>query len=419
MPFLPSAILGMWFRGLIAVAILGGSVYLFARWARELPEPVAPVVSESDPRQIPVQSELPRRSAASFGERLSHWRPGWDRPTAFLSGALLLAIVGTLGRFVTSPLLFRRLGSDEPHADRQGEIRQIVRPDGTTLEVQIIGPADAPALVLTHGWGNDSDAFYYVKKQLGPKFRLVFWDLPGHGRSSSAVNNDYGTERLASDLRAVIEATATQPVTLVGHSLGGMTVLTLCRLFPELLGSRVASAVLVHTTYTNPLRTMSMSGLYSALQKPLIEPLLHLTVWLSPVVWLMNWLSYLNGSAHRSTARQSFAGTETRGQLNFASSYTVQTSPAVLARGALGMLRYDAQDALTRLTIPVQVIAAESDPVCLPEASQFMASRIPSARLETLAPARHLGLMERNQDFSALLSAVVATDVPAGQRVPA
>ena len=83
------------------------------------------------------------------------------------------------------------------------------------------------------------------------------------------------------------------------------------------------------------------------------------------------------------------------------------------------MLRYDAQDALTRLTIPVQVIAAESDPVCLPEASQFMASRIPSARLETLAPARHLGLMERNQDFSALLSAVVATDVPAGQRVPA
>src|SRR5437879_5474749 len=34
---------------------------------------------------------------------------------------------------------------------------------------------------------------------------------------------------------------------------------------------------------------------------------------LAPVVWLMNWLSYLNGSAHRSTERSSFSGRESRG----------------------------------------------------------------------------------------------------------
>jgi pimeloyl-ACP methyl ester carboxylesterase len=419
MPFLPSAIFGMWFRGLLAIAILGGSVYLFSRWARELPDPSAPRVSEVDRDGMNRQSDTLPLERASFGERVAAWKPGWDRLTAFLAGAVALALIGTLGRFITTPLLFRRSGSDEPHRERAGTTQHIVRPDGTKLEVQILGLANGPTVILTHGWGNDGDAFYYVKRQLGEHVRLVFWDLPGHGRSSRAVNNDYTTERLAADLRAVIESCGSEPVTLVGHSLGGMTVLTLCRLYPELLNTRVASLVLVHTTYTDPLRTTSMSGLYKALQKPLLEPLLHLTIWLSPVVWLMNWISYWNGSAHRSTARQSFAGTETRGQLNFAASYTVQTSPAVLARGALGMLRYDAQDALARITVPVRVIAADGDSVCLPEASQFMAATIPSARLHTLGPARHLGLMERNEDFSRLLESAVATDSPTGKRASA
>ncbi|HEX2212505.1 MAG TPA: hypothetical protein VHH12_03420, partial [Mycobacterium sp.] len=110
---------------------------------------------------------------------------------------------------------------------------------------------------------------------------------------------------------------------------------------PESLGRRVAGLVLVHTTYTNPVRTTRWAGLLTALQKPVIEPLLHLTIWLSPLVWLMNWLSYLNGSAHRSTRTQSFGGTETWGQLDFAARYMPHASPAVLARGMFGMLAYD------------------------------------------------------------------------------
>ncbi len=50
--------------------------------------------------------------------------------------------------------------------------------------------------------------------------------------------------------------------------MGGMVLLTFCRLFPEHLGTRVKGLALVDTTYTNPARTTTASGFMCAVQKP-------------------------------------------------------------------------------------------------------------------------------------------------------
>lgn len=67
-------------------------------------------------------------------------------------------------------------------------------------------------------------------------------------------------------------------------------------------------------------------------------------IWLSPLVRVLNWLSYINGSAHRSTERSSFSGRETRGQLDFLTRYYATSAPDVVAHGMLGMLRFDATE---------------------------------------------------------------------------
>jgi pimeloyl-ACP methyl ester carboxylesterase len=69
----------------------------------------------------------------------------------------------------------------------------------------------------------------------------------------------------------------------LGHSIGGMITLTFCRLFPQALGGKVRAIALVQTTYTNPVRTTTMAVLFTALERPVIVPLLHLTIWLSPL----------------------------------------------------------------------------------------------------------------------------------------
>ena len=89
------------------------------------------------------------------------------------------------------------------------------------------------------------------------------------------------------------------PVSFVVGLLS-LGLIAFCRRFPEQLAprGRVAGLVLVNTTYTTPLATTTASGFFSAIRYPVLEPLLHLTVWLWPLVWLASWLSYLNGTAH-------------------------------------------------------------------------------------------------------------------------
>ena len=179
--------------------------------------------------------------------------------------------------------------------------------------------------------------------------------------------------------------------------------LTFCRLFPDAMRERVSGIAVVQSTYTNPVRTAYWATLYTALQKPVLEPLCWLMVGLAPLFWVMNWLSYLNGSAHRSTQRSSFSGKETRGQLDFMGGYIPKAWPAVTARGMLGMLGYDATAVLPGIRVPTLVVAGDKDPLCTPEASVAMHKSIPGASLVTLSPARHAGLFEHHASFAAAL----------------
>jgi pimeloyl-ACP methyl ester carboxylesterase len=165
----------------------------------------------------------------------------------------------------------------------------------------------------------------------------------------------------------------------------------------------------VNTTYTQPLNTVTAGSLLRAIQKPILEPLLHLTVWLSPLVWLMNWQSYLSGSSHKTTSSTSFSGQESRGQLDFAAYFTAKMSPAVLAKGILAMLRWDETATLSQINVPTLIITSDADKITLPEASRTMASAIPQAQLIQVSPAGHPGFLERSERYDAAIAEFAAT----------
>jgi pimeloyl-ACP methyl ester carboxylesterase len=324
-----------------------------------------------------------------------------------------------LGQFLFLPLFnmppLGKPGLSEPTFERGGDVRKISRPDGTELHVEMYGPPEAQPVVFTHGWTLNSTEWHYVKKKLSDRFRIIVWDLPGLGKSTRPRNNDYSLPKLAADLDAVTQLAGDRRVFLAGHSIGGMTTLQLCQDFPDRLGTKVAGLILIHTTYTNPVKTAMFSGLLTALQKPLIEPLNHLTIALSPLVWLSDWLSYLNGSMHTMSRISSFAGQQTYGQLDWSSRAPVLSSPAVRSRGMLAMLKYDAQSALPRINVPTLVIGGRNDRLTKFEAAEHIARSIPGADLAALAPAGHLGLLEQNDEFCDL----VARFIEAHQDTPA
>ena len=379
---IPTFILQTWLLGLISLGIIGSAIYLAHEWQQ---------------RSWMWDSVLERWFfAPTFG---------LNEETMLLAiavGLIVLALAG--GTIVQAILRLTARGAADAKADPRSTAKatsqqRLRRPDGSELQIEFYGPEDGTPIVLTHGWGLNSREWNYLKRDLANGFRLVVWDEPGLGKSTRPTTRDYSLENLAADLKAVLALTGDKPAILCGHSIGGMITLTFCRLFPSALGSRVMGLVLTHTTPTNPVRTTSGAAFYTAIEKPVLVPLMYLTIALSPLVWLMNWLSYLNGSAHLSTKHSSFGGTETWEQIDFITKFQLQASPAVMARGMLGMMRYDATKTLGRISVPTLVVAGDQDSVTKPEASELINSKIPSAQLITLTPAKHLGLIEHHARY--------------------
>jgi pimeloyl-ACP methyl ester carboxylesterase len=383
---IPTLIFQTWFLGLLSLGVFGAAAYLGHEWQQR------------------AWSWDPVLARSVFDPDI-----GMNSNTAFLAGAAVLIFImlwgGTLVRGLLRMIRPRKVdtGSDPRIAPRAVSEHIIKGVDGADLHVEVHGVPQGITLVLTHGWGLNGTEWNDLKRHLAGTFRLVVWDEPGLGQSTRPKDRDYSVEKLARNLHAVVEfaATGEKAVILVGHSIGGMIMLTYARLYQEALQSRVRGLVLTHTTPKNPVRTTSGAAFYTAIETPVLKPLMYLTIALSPLLWVLNWLSYRNGSAHLSTMRSSFGGTENWQQIEFATAFQLQASPAVVARGMLGMMNYNAQSVLTTLPVPVLVVGGDKDGVTKLAASRMMDAAIPHSHLRILSPAKHLGLVEHHREYAA------------------
>ena len=126
--------------------------------------------------------------------------------------------------------------------------------DGTDLHVEIIEPKQSngrTTIVFVHGFALDMGTFYFQRKVLAERGdqRMVFYDQPGHGRSSKLKSGNYDIAALGKSLAAVLNATVPDgPIILVGHSMGGMTIMAFAEQYPEWFGKRVTGVVLISTS---------------------------------------------------------------------------------------------------------------------------------------------------------------------------
>jgi pimeloyl-ACP methyl ester carboxylesterase len=129
----------------------------------------------------------------------------------------------------------------EPFGELCGSELTVLADDGVALHVEIDGPDDAELTVIfCHGYALNMNCWHYQRRDLGPEYRLVFWDQRSHGRSGRSDSDHATIDQLGADLFAIIRAVVRggRPVVLVGHSMGGMTIMALAERHPELFGAQ-------------------------------------------------------------------------------------------------------------------------------------------------------------------------------------
>jgi pimeloyl-ACP methyl ester carboxylesterase len=133
----------------------------------------------------------------------------------------------------------------------------ITADDGVALSVEELDPTDGQApeftVILVHGYTLDRRTWLYQRDELAhctaPRVRQVLYDLRSHGRSGRSPRNACTLEQLGRDLHTMIRTAAPEGrVVLIGHSLGGMTIMALADDHPELFAERICGVAFLNTS---------------------------------------------------------------------------------------------------------------------------------------------------------------------------
>lgn len=324
------------------------------------------------------------------------------------AGAVIAAEKVAVGRIRLRP----DPAANEPFGQLRGRPVDVIADDGLHLYAEVCGPDDSPVtVVFCHGYTLSQEVWHYQRQDLQADYRLVFWDQRSHGRSGRSDPAHISIGQLGRDLGVVLAATApaAAPVVLVGHSMGGMAIMSLADQHPELFGSSVIGVVLISTT---------------ALVDPtgwLPGPLRPVGRWAAPAL--------LRGSSRGRRAELVERIRDAAGDLAFLSTRFIafgdpDVSPAVIdflerviratpidvvADFYLALTEHDERGALATIgRVPTVVLTGVDDRLVAAEQTAELAAAVPGAALVEIPAAGHMVILERPEAVTEEISDLVA-----------
>ncbi|MFH8382803.1 alpha/beta fold hydrolase [Kitasatospora sp. NPDC018058] len=310
------------------------------------------------------------------------------------------------------------LDAAAPYGSLRGRPLTVAAPDGTELYVELDGTgwaepdglpggewaSDSPeplTVVFCHGYCLNQDSWHFQRAALREGVRLVFWDQRSHGRSersrSYLAGEPAGIDQLGGDLKAVLDAVApTGPLVLVGHSMGGMAVMALADLHPELFRDRVAGVALVGTLAGDwDEVNLGLPKVGAKLFKKVAPGVIRL---LGRQVELVEATRRVGSDVAAVFYRKfSFGGKDVDpGVVRFAEQLLDATPIDVVAEFYPVFGAHEKYEALNALRgLPALVLAGTKDLLTPATHSEAMAERLPGAELVLVEDAGHLVLLER------------------------
>jgi pimeloyl-ACP methyl ester carboxylesterase len=294
----------------------------------------------------------------------------------------------------------------------------VVADDAVDLHVEIDEPADhggRPAtdddltVVFVHGYSLNLDCWHFQRAAYRGQVRTVFYDQRSHGRSARSDEEHCTVEQLGHDLRRVIEHTVPGRCVVVGHSMGGMSVISLAQQHPDLFGDKVVGAALISTTAGGldpgrilfPMVPLGLGGRFVGRAVRTLDRG-HRVVDLAR--------SWGHAVADVVTDRYAFGTDEVpASHVEFVYSMLNATPFAVVADFYPAFATLDHFDHLEALgRVPTAIICGTEDKITSVGHSRKLHSRIPGSSLLECEGAGHMVLLERHKQVTAELDDLIS-----------
>ena len=270
------------------------------------------------------------------------------------------------------------------------------------LDLSLTGRGDSgsPLLALVHGWGMHCDVFHDLIERLGPGYRLILIDLPGHGRNHHLTH--IPPLDLLADLvaEAVSEYCGDQPLSCLGWSLGGQLAMVLALRHPQ----RVSRLVLVATTPRFVRSSTWPHGMREAVFDQFAADLAS--------DHQATWQRFLALEVHgTATAREDLR------RLRSAASAWPAPAPTALTGGLELLGGNDLRAQVTEITQPTLIITGGRDRLVPQAAGRWLAQQIPRAELELMPGCGHAPFIGDSASFADLVAAFTQAEQPGAVHV--
>jgi pimeloyl-ACP methyl ester carboxylesterase len=288
----------------------------------------------------------------------------------------------------------RRRGEDVVFGSVHSPAQVVMSSDGTPLNVEIDeAERKTPTIVFLHGWVENIDVWHYQRLALRGRVRMVFVDLRSHGRSGRSYASNSSFSDLADDLAVVIKQLVPRgPIVLVGHSMGGMTIMELARSQPKLFGSRVKGVVLLGTSAGRLMR--SSPGLRYLI------PMLRVG---APV---LDWGRRFN--SYSIIRRWGLGPAAEERHVDMANEMLLEAPTHVLSDFYHNFVGLDLTSGLADLSrARTVVMGGTADLMTPPRHSRLLAEKIPGAELILLEGVGHMLMFEDHQAVTKAIEGVL------------
>lgn len=236
-------------------------------------------------------------------------------------------------------------------------------------------------LVFAHGWTLNHTVWipFIERMQAAHNIRVVAYDQPGHGRTTLGKEYRPTIRALGETLADVLDAVVPDgPVVLIGHSMGGMTLMAYAGAHPEEIGDRVRAALLVGTSAGDIQRR------YGGLETVVMRAIHR-----APMIPTGNFIT-------QRGQRHTLFGDRCRPEdLAFCVKMMATTPLPTLSRYYLAMMEHDETEHLSGLSaIPTVVMVGEKDRLTSARHSRRIHEAIRGSRLVVVPGAGHMLMFE-------------------------